>query len=257
MEKDYIIISTVRSNLSGKIGFLSETKRLDVALTRAKKGVIVLGSAECLAKKNGIWRDFISFYYSKNLIFQGPLSNLVPVPKDEIFITDIESAQEEECEIIKIEKHKEVKKEIICDYFKSWDAAPPAPAAKAEIKNEIKNDIKDYDEIIIEHKSTAEEEKEDEEDIKDWKIKKNKNKNKKKNSNKNSEEEEEEKKVVEEKKNANNKKIKKEKESKNTIVTEVKEDKKNKKKGNKKYLDESSSDNDEKKSKKRGKNKRK
>ena len=257
MEKDYIIISTVRSNLSGKIGFLSETKRLNVALTRAKKGVIVLGSAECLAKKNGIWRDFVSFYYSKNLIFQGPLSNLVPVPKDEIFITDIESDQEEECEIIKIEKHKEVKKEIICDYFKSWDAAPPAPAAKNEIKNEIKNGIKEYDEIIIEHKSTAEEEKEDEEDIKDWKIKKNKNKNKKKNSNKNSEEEEEEKKVVEEKKNANNKKSKKEKESKNTIVTEIKEDRKNKKKGNKKYLDESSSDNDEKKSKKRGKNKRK
>ena len=253
MEKDYIIISTVRSNLSGKIGFLSETKRLNVALTRAKKGVIVLGSAECLAKKNGIWRDFVSFYYSKNLIFQGPLSNLVPVPKDEIFITDIESDQEEECEIIKIEKHKEMKKEIICDYFKSWDAAPPAPAAK----NEIKNDIKEYDEIIIEHKSTAEEEKEDEEDIKDWKIKKNKNKNKKKNSNKNSEEEEEEKKVVEEKKNANNKKIRKEKESKNTIVTEIKEDRKNKKKWNKKYLDESSSDNDEKKSKKKGKNKRK
>ena len=42
MEKEYIIISTVRSNVSGNLGFLSSTKRLNVALTRAKKGVIII-----------------------------------------------------------------------------------------------------------------------------------------------------------------------------------------------------------------------
>ena len=281
MEKDYIIISTVRSNVSGKIGFLNEPRRLNVALTRPKKGAIILGNAECLSKKNGIWRDLVSFYYSKKLIFQGPLSNLVPVPMEEIFINDIESDKEEECEKIKIEKHKEVKKEIITDYFNSGD---PAPIPKKEIKNEIKEE----DEIIIESKSTAEEEKESEEDSKD--SKKNKKKNKDKNSNKNIEEEEEkeikenskdckknknkdknknrnknsnknseevEEKVIEEKKKINNKKSKKEKDQKNKIEIEEKEDRKNKKKGNKKYLNDSSSDNDEKKSKKNGKKKAK
>ena len=120
MEKDYIIISTVRSNVSGKIGFLTSTKRLNVALTRAKKGVIILGNAECLAKKNGIWRDLISYYFSNDLIVQGPLSKLELVAREEIFIKDINSDEEEEKEIIKLEKHKEVKKEIASDYFKIW-----------------------------------------------------------------------------------------------------------------------------------------
>ena len=142
MEKDYIIISTVRSNLSGQIGFLTSPKRLNVALTRAKKGVIILGNAECLAKRHGIWRDLITFYYSKNLIVQGPLSNLELVPKEEIFEKDIDSGDEGEKEIIKIEKHKQIKKEIVSDYFKSWEPAP-VPINKNEIKcNEENNIIK-------------------------------------------------------------------------------------------------------------------
>jgi regulator of nonsense transcripts 1 len=50
IEKDYIIISTVRSNVSGNIGFLTSAKRLNVALTRAKYGTIILGNAECLSE---------------------------------------------------------------------------------------------------------------------------------------------------------------------------------------------------------------
>jgi len=40
MEKRFIIISTVRSNPSGKIGFMDELRRLNVAATRGKEGVI-------------------------------------------------------------------------------------------------------------------------------------------------------------------------------------------------------------------------
>ena len=35
-EEDVIIISTVRSNLNGKVGFLSNRQRANVALTRAR-----------------------------------------------------------------------------------------------------------------------------------------------------------------------------------------------------------------------------
>ena len=68
MEKDYIIISTVRSNQKGSIGFLSSKKRLNVALTRAKKGLIILGNCKCLSKRSRIWRELIDFYASKKLI---------------------------------------------------------------------------------------------------------------------------------------------------------------------------------------------
>ena len=68
MEKDYIFISCVRSNLEGNIGFLSSKKRLNVALTRARKGLIIFGNCKTLSKRSDIWRNLIDFYASKKLI---------------------------------------------------------------------------------------------------------------------------------------------------------------------------------------------
>ena len=49
-EKDYIILSCVRSNEQQGIGFLSDPRRLNVALTRAKYGVVILGNPKVLSK---------------------------------------------------------------------------------------------------------------------------------------------------------------------------------------------------------------
>ena len=47
-EKEVIIISCVRSNRHGEIGFLADTRRMNVALTRAKRKLIVIGDSEAL-----------------------------------------------------------------------------------------------------------------------------------------------------------------------------------------------------------------
>ena len=49
-ERDVMIISLVRSNEQGQIGFLSDLRRMNVAMTRARMKLIIIGSAATLCK---------------------------------------------------------------------------------------------------------------------------------------------------------------------------------------------------------------
>lgn len=48
-EKEVVIVTLVRSNDQGEIGFLADTRRTNVALTRARRGLIVIGDSATLA----------------------------------------------------------------------------------------------------------------------------------------------------------------------------------------------------------------
>ena len=48
-EKEAVVISLVRSYSTGEIGFLSDTRRMNVALTRARRKLIVFGDSATLA----------------------------------------------------------------------------------------------------------------------------------------------------------------------------------------------------------------
>lgn len=74
-EKDYIVLSCVRSNDHQGIGFLNDPRRLNVALTRAKYGVVILGNPKVLSK-HPLWHFLLLHYKEKNCLVEGPLSNL-------------------------------------------------------------------------------------------------------------------------------------------------------------------------------------
>ncbi|KAJ4758065.1 P-loop containing nucleoside triphosphate hydrolases superfamily protein [Rhynchospora pubera] len=69
-EEDVIIFSTVRSNTTGSVGFLSNINRTNVALTRAKHCLYIIGNATTLSKSDSVWQKIVSDARNRGCLFK-------------------------------------------------------------------------------------------------------------------------------------------------------------------------------------------
>jgi lipoate-protein ligase A len=60
------LFSTVRANESGQVGFLKDWRRLNVALTRPRCGVVVLGHKATLSNDT-TWSNWLKYVSENNL----------------------------------------------------------------------------------------------------------------------------------------------------------------------------------------------
>ncbi|KAG7292579.1 hypothetical protein NEMBOFW57_002614 [Staphylotrichum longicolle] len=60
-EKEAVIVSLVRSNPDGEVGFLGEKRRLNVAMTRPKRSLTVIGDSETVKKGSKFLKDWMEF----------------------------------------------------------------------------------------------------------------------------------------------------------------------------------------------------
>ncbi|XP_059643475.1 helicase SEN1-like [Cornus florida] len=68
-EEDVIIISTVRSNARGSVGFLSNRQRANVALTRARYCLWILGNGATLINSDSVWSKLVDNAKNRGCFF--------------------------------------------------------------------------------------------------------------------------------------------------------------------------------------------
>jgi len=67
-EKEVIIITTVRANPGGELGFVKDLRRMNVSLTRAKRGLIVVGHQQTLGSDPHGWGPWLQWMSSCGLV---------------------------------------------------------------------------------------------------------------------------------------------------------------------------------------------
>merc|ERR1711959_577362 len=60
-EKEAIVISTVRSSSSGGLGFVADWRRANVAFTRARRGLVVIGDPGTLGREPSTWAPWLTW----------------------------------------------------------------------------------------------------------------------------------------------------------------------------------------------------
>ncbi|CAG7555454.1 unnamed protein product [Fusarium equiseti] len=60
-EKEAVIVSLVRSNSEGEVGFLGEKRRLNVAMTRPKRSLTVIGDSETVQKGSSFLKKWMQY----------------------------------------------------------------------------------------------------------------------------------------------------------------------------------------------------
>ena len=69
-EKEVIVFSAVRSNKRGTVGFLSDRRRLNVMLTRPRRGLVVVGDRDTLAHDT-TWKAWLEWADGLGVAVQG------------------------------------------------------------------------------------------------------------------------------------------------------------------------------------------
>ena len=61
-EKEAVVISLVRSNDKAEIGFVADSRRMNVALTRAKRHLCVIGNVDCLGNRSPFLKRMFQYF---------------------------------------------------------------------------------------------------------------------------------------------------------------------------------------------------
>ncbi|XP_074745728.1 NFX1-type zinc finger-containing protein 1-like isoform X2 [Strix uralensis] len=90
-ESDIVLLSLVRSNPEGRIGFLKDRHRVCVAFSRARKGFFCVGDLEGIARGAGgqLWAEILVALKSKGLVGDGLVLTCQNHPEVTVTVRDV------------------------------------------------------------------------------------------------------------------------------------------------------------------------
>ena len=68
-ERDVVLISMVRDNDDGQIGFLSDLRRMNVAITRARMKLIIIGNSETLSRHR-FYSELFDYFKDRGVVVE-------------------------------------------------------------------------------------------------------------------------------------------------------------------------------------------
>jgi len=74
-EKEAVVVSATRSNAGGEVGFLADARRMNVAVTRARRHACLVCDADCVGKKDAFLKRLVE-YFSENGVHESAQSLL-------------------------------------------------------------------------------------------------------------------------------------------------------------------------------------
>nr|KAG5707450.1 hypothetical protein BaRGS_011954 [Batillaria attramentaria] len=101
-ENDVIILSLVRSNEEGSVGFLGTDNRVCVALSRARNGLYAFGNFRILGEKSELWRSVVKTATEHGQMGEGLTLRCENHPDTELLVTtadDFAGAPEGGCKL--------------------------------------------------------------------------------------------------------------------------------------------------------------
>ncbi|KAF6258495.1 AAA domain-containing protein [Scenedesmus sp. NREL 46B-D3] len=67
-EKEVVLFSAVRANTQAQVGFLEDWRRLNVAITRPRRGLVIFGHAATLSAGDATWSKYIGWLRQRGCV---------------------------------------------------------------------------------------------------------------------------------------------------------------------------------------------